>query len=64
MDDPFDLVGQMTRKDRQRLRLAGSLLDDLHPAWLLVPSAIRSAGQVTYGVLCGPAEQQAQRTTE
>lgn len=51
--DPFDLVDQMTRKDRQRLRLASSLLDDSHPAWLLVPDRIRSAGRIAYGVLHG-----------
>lgn len=53
VDDPFDLSEQMTRKDRQRLRLARGLLDDVHPAWLLVPGAIRSAGQIAYGVLHG-----------
>lgn len=51
--DPFELVGQMTRKDRQRLRLASKLLDDSHPAWSLLPAAIRSAGQIVYGVLHG-----------
>lgn len=51
--DPFDLVEQMTRKDRQRLRLASSLLDDSHAAWLLVPDAIRSAGRIAFGILHG-----------
>ena len=51
--DPFELVDQMTRKDRQRLRLARRLLDDSHPAWPLLPTAIRSAGQIAYGVLHG-----------
>jgi hypothetical protein len=51
--DPFELVDQMTRKDRQRLRLASKLLDDSHPAWPLLPAAIRSAGQIAYGVLHG-----------
>ncbi|MEQ6900774.1 hypothetical protein [Nocardioides sp. YIM 152588] len=51
--DPFELAEQMTRKDQQRLRLASSLLDDGHPAWLLVPAPIRSAGQIAYGVLHG-----------
>lgn len=49
--DPFELVGQLTRKDRQRLRLASRLLDNDHPAWRLVPDAIRSAGQIAYGLL-------------
>lgn len=51
--DPFDLVDQLTRKDRQRLRLASRLLDDAHPAWPLLPPAIRSAGQIAFGVLHG-----------
>ncbi|KAA1375934.1 hypothetical protein [Aeromicrobium fastidiosum] len=51
--DPFELVEQLTRKDRQRMRRASKLLDDSHPAWALVPDAIRSAGQIAYGVLHG-----------
>lgn len=51
--DPFELVDEMTRKDRQRLRLASKLLDDAHPAWPLLPATIRSAGQIAYGVLHG-----------
>jgi hypothetical protein len=53
VEDPFEVVDQMTRKDRQRLRLASKLLDNSHPAWALLPSAIRSAGQIAYGVLHG-----------
>ncbi len=51
--DPFEMGDQMTRKDRQRLRRASKLSDDAHPAWALVPTAIRSAGRITYGVLHG-----------
>ena len=51
--DPFELVGELTRKDRQRLRLASRLLDNAHPAWRLVPDAVRSAGQIAYNVLHG-----------
>ena len=51
--DPFEVVDQMTRKDRQRLRLASKLLDDSHPTWTLLPTAVRSAGQIAYGVLHG-----------
>ncbi|HWJ09755.1 MAG TPA: hypothetical protein VNS46_10290 [Nocardioides sp.] len=51
--DPFEVADQMTRKDRQRLRLASKLLDDSHPAWSLVPSAIRGPGRIAYGVLHG-----------
>lgn len=51
--DPFELVDEMTRKDRQRLRLASKLLDDAHPAWPLLPATIRSAGQIAYSVLHG-----------
>lgn len=51
--DPFELVEQMSPKDRQRLRLARKLRDDSHPAWGLVPAAVRSNGQIAYGVLHG-----------
>jgi hypothetical protein len=36
--DPFDLAGQLTAKDRQRLRKARALADDSHVAWSLVPA--------------------------
>ncbi|HET7388337.1 MAG TPA: hypothetical protein VFJ19_16915 [Nocardioidaceae bacterium] len=51
--DPFDLVEQMTPKDRQRLRLANALLEPSHQAWLLVPASRRSAGRIAFGVLRG-----------
>lgn len=51
--DPFDVAEQLTRKDRQRVRLASKLLGDTHPAWALVPDAIRSSGQIAYGVIHG-----------
>lgn len=53
LPDPFEVAEQLTRKDRQRLRHAGKLLHDAHPAWALVPDVIRSAGQIAYGVLHG-----------
>lgn len=53
LEDPFALVDQLTRKDRQRLRMARRLLDDAHPAWTLVPSEIRANGQISYAVLAG-----------
>lgn len=51
--DPFALADQLTRKDRQRIRLATTLLDETHPAWALVPDPIRGQGQITYRVLYG-----------
>jgi hypothetical protein len=51
VDDPFALADRVTKKDRQRIRLAKSLLDETHPAWALVPDRIRGQGQITYGVL-------------
>ncbi|GAB3860382.1 hypothetical protein GCM10028801_23130 [Nocardioides maradonensis] len=51
--DPFDVAKQVTRKDRRRVRQASKLLDDPHPAWALVPEAIRSAGQIAYAVIHG-----------
>jgi hypothetical protein len=53
VDDPFTLAEQLTKKDRQRVRLAKALLDDTHAAWALVPDAIRGQGQIAYGVLYG-----------
>jgi hypothetical protein len=49
--DPFDLAGQLTAKDRQRLRKARALADDNHIAWSLVPAEIRGQGQITFSVL-------------
>jgi hypothetical protein len=51
--DPFALAEQLTAKDRQRLRQAGALADASHAAWPLVPTVIRSQGQITYAVLTG-----------
>ncbi|MCL2612354.1 MAG: hypothetical protein FWD95_03880 [Nocardioidaceae bacterium] len=51
VEDPFVLADQLTRKDRQRLRMARRLADDTHPAWALVPAAIRANGQVSYQIL-------------
>jgi len=51
VEDPFVLVGQLTRKDRQRLRMARRLADDSHPAWALVPAEIRTDGQISYAIL-------------
>jgi hypothetical protein len=53
VDDPFTLAEQLTKKDRQRVRLARALLDDTHAAWALVPDAIRAQGQIAYGILYG-----------
>ena len=53
VDDPFALAEQLTKKDRQRVRLAKLLSDDTHAAWALVPEAIRGQGQIAYGILCG-----------
>lgn len=51
--DPFDVAEKLTRKDRQRVRMASKLLGDTHPAWALVPDSIRSSGQIAYGILHG-----------
>lgn len=53
IEDPFVLVDQLTRKDRQRLRMAQKLLDGAHPAWALAPSEIRTDGQISYTILTG-----------
>lgn len=49
--DPFELAGQLTNKDRQRLSRARALADDSHPSWHLVPAGIRDQGQITYAIL-------------
>ncbi|MFO6451483.1 MULTISPECIES: hypothetical protein [unclassified Aeromicrobium] len=51
VDDPFGMVDELTTKDRRRLRSAKLLDDEAHPAWALVPSEIRSRGQIAYGIL-------------
>lgn len=51
--DPFDMLDQVTNKDRQRLRRAKALSDDAHPAWSLVPEQVRAQGQIAFGVLLG-----------
>jgi hypothetical protein len=51
VSDPFDLAGQLTPKDRQRLRKARALAEDTHVAWSLVPAEIRSQGQISFSVL-------------
>ena len=53
VEDPFELVERLTRKDRSRLRKARGLLDETHPAWALAPAEIRSNGRVAYEVLVG-----------
>lgn len=49
--DPFAMAAELGKKDRHRLRLARALLDDLHPAWILVPEGIRSQGQIAFSLL-------------
>jgi len=49
--DPFAMAAHLGRKDRQRLQLARALLDDKHPAWILVPERIRSQGQIAFSLL-------------
>lgn len=55
LSDPFAAAEQLDPKDRQRIRLASALEDRTHAAWLLVPEAIRTNGQIAYGVLAGTA---------
>jgi hypothetical protein len=49
--DPFGLANELSKKDRQRLRKASALLDEAHPAWMLVPADIRAQGQITLSLL-------------
>jgi hypothetical protein len=53
LDDPFTAAEQLTSKDRRRMRIAQRLEDNGHPAWSLVPEAIRTNGQIAYAVLAG-----------
>ena len=54
--DPFAERDGLTPKDHQRLKLGGPLADAQHPAWLLVPTAIRRNGQISYAVLAEGSE--------
>jgi hypothetical protein len=51
IEDPFDMSEQMTNKDRQRVLDGRALLDSGHPAWQLVPVAIRGQGFDAYEIL-------------
>ncbi|KGN33954.1 hypothetical protein N802_07875 [Knoellia sinensis KCTC 19936] len=51
IDDPFSMAAGFTRKDRQRIRSAVALMDARHPAWPLVPTGIRTQGQLAFAVL-------------
>lgn len=51
IDDPFAMRENMDKKDRQRLRGAGLLLDDHHVAWSLAPSDLRANGQAALRLL-------------
>jgi hypothetical protein len=51
VDDPFELRDAMTRKDRQRLRVARALADRDHPAYGLVQRA--DAAHAAYQLLLG-----------
>lgn len=57
VDDPFAMAGQLTAKDRRRVRLAAALTDPGHLAWLLVPAAIRDRGIDAYVILAADAPQ-------
>lgn len=51
VDDPFAMRAQLTKKDLHRLRAAGVLASARHPAWQLVPAAIRDQGHIAFQVL-------------
>lgn len=51
--DPFTLAGELSPKDRKRLRMAALLAEHDHPSWFLLPRELAARGQVTYRVLTG-----------
>jgi hypothetical protein len=51
--DPFAVAGDLSPKDRKRLRMAARLDEHDHPSWLLLPRELAARGQVTYQVLTG-----------
>lgn len=51
IEDPFELKGELTRKDRQRLQLTSVLGHGEHQAWLLLPADLRSRGQFAHQIL-------------
>lgn len=53
MADPFELVDELSPKDRKRLRMAARLDERDHRSWLLLPRELAARGQVTYQVLTG-----------
>jgi hypothetical protein len=51
VDDPFAVREQLTKKDLHRMRAAGTLASARHPAWQLIPPAVRDNGQIAFRVL-------------
>lgn len=51
VEDPFAMRDELTKKDRSRLRKAGSLSSSAHPAWLLLPADVREQGYLTFSIL-------------
>jgi hypothetical protein len=51
--DPFGLAGELTPKDRKRLRMAARLSEADHRSWFLLSRELAARGQVTYEVLAG-----------
>ncbi len=51
IDDPFAMSEHMTGKDRRRVLDGRALKDSGHPAWQLVPAAIRAQGFDAFDIL-------------
>lgn len=52
IEDPFVLLDDLTKKDRQRLRPRRDLLDDEHPVWRQLDPAVGDRARASLRVLC------------
>lgn len=52
IEDPFVLLDDLTKKDRQRLRPRRDLLDDEHPVWRQLDPAAGDRARASLRVLC------------
>lgn len=53
VEDPIELVGKLTRKDRQRLRARSEMVDVDQQAWAALPDDLSDRGRAAYRLLTG-----------
>ena len=51
VDDPLEMAGQLTKKDRQRLRARAEMADAEARAWVSLPPYASDRGRAAYRLL-------------